>query len=108
MNRATFIEQLKQTHELVAKLLALLKQGSLTSSPRISTRHADNTGASPSDRIRATRLLSARLFQATRLRRAWDSTATFAPGSTCCGFMNNIAAQNMQNRVKSDHLLAEH
>ena len=27
MNRATFIEQLKQTHELLAKLLALLEAG---------------------------------------------------------------------------------
>lgn len=45
---------------------------------------------------RQTRRLNAKSFQDTRWRRAWDSTVTFARGSTCCGFTNNKGAQNMQ------------
>ena len=35
--------------------------------------------------------MSAKLSQATKSRRAWDSTVTFAPGSTCCEYMSEMA-----------------
>jgi hypothetical protein len=45
MNRAAVIEQLKQTQEMLARLLALLEAGEETSSQRIFTNPVANTAA---------------------------------------------------------------
>ena len=108
MNRATFIEQLKQTHELLAKLLALLEAGRLTSSPRISTRHADNTGCVSERPKKGNKAIEREVISSYQIAQSLGFNGDFRAWEHCCGFMNNIAAQNMQNRVKSDHLLAEH
>jgi hypothetical protein len=58
MNRAAVIEQLKQTQDTLARLLALLEAGGgLTSSPRTFTGPAGNTDGLRSDPTRATRLI---------------------------------------------------
>ena len=50
MNRAVVIEQLKQTQDPLAKLLALLEAGEHTSLPHTYTSRVDYIGAPPTDR----------------------------------------------------------
>jgi hypothetical protein len=68
----------------LSKLLALLESTKPISSSRISTRHENSTGSSASDPTREIGQSSAKLSQATRSRRAWDSRAISALGNTCC------------------------
>jgi hypothetical protein len=49
-NRAVVIEQLKQTQDPLAKLLALLEAGEHTSLPHTYTSRVDYIGAPPTDR----------------------------------------------------------
>jgi hypothetical protein len=65
------IEQLKQTQEMIAKLLSLIEIGETDKFAAHLYQARRYTGAFPSDRTGATRLLSARSYQATRSRRAW-------------------------------------
>jgi primosomal protein N' len=92
MNRAAVIEQLKQTQEILARLLALLEAGEADKFAAHLYQARRNTGAPPSDRTKATRLSSARFSQVTRSRRVLDSMVTFAPGNTCCGFTSEVMA----------------
>ena len=68
-DRAAVIEA-EANPEVLERVLALLSAGESDKFAAHLTSHADNTGALPSDRTRATRLSSARLSQVTRLRRA--------------------------------------
>ena len=58
---------------------------------RRAKSYRSSTRQSASDRTKARRRLSAKLSQATKSRRAWDSTVTFARGSICCGFASEGA-----------------
>jgi hypothetical protein len=93
MKRAAVIEQLKQTQDNLAKLLALSKPARQTSLPRTFINPADNTAAPASDPTKATRLSNKQSSQPTRSHRALDSTDTFAQGSTCCEFMSEMSCQ---------------
>jgi hypothetical protein len=108
MNRAIFVEKLTEVQRTVQQLLVQL-QASETDKFVAHLYQARKQYRLVCERPnKGKTAIERELSQATRSRRVWDSTAASAPGSTCCGFMNNNAAQNMQNRVKSDHLLAEH
>ena len=88
MNRTTFIEKLIEVQRTVEQLLAQLQASETDKFVAHLYQARKQYRLSASDRTRATRPLSARLSQATRSRRAWDSTATSALGNTCCRFTN--------------------
>jgi hypothetical protein len=86
MNRAIFIEKLTAVQQTVAQLLAQL-QASEADKFVAHLYQARKQYRTVCERpSKGKRRSSARLSQATSLRRASDSKATFAPGSTCCGF----------------------
>ena len=92
MNRATFIEKLTEVQQIVGQLLRLLQASEHDKLLLTSTKLESITGSSASDLTRETRQSSASLSQAAKSRRAWDSTATSARGSICCGFTREARA----------------
>lgn len=86
MKRAAVVEQLKQTQEVLAKLLALLEAGEadkFAAHLYQSRRQYRRVSERPNKGNKAT---EREVIQATKSRRVSGSTATFAFGSTCCGF----------------------
>ncbi len=85
MNREAVIEQPKQTRETLDKLLALLQS---SEADRFVAHIYASRREFPSIRngqARGTRRSSEPSFPTSQSRKAWDSKASFASGSTCCG-----------------------
>jgi hypothetical protein len=86
MNRAAVIQQVKETQQMLAKLLDLLEASEHDKFAAYLYQPADSSGTFRSVQAKATRRSSEPFSQPTRSRKAWASMATFALGSTCCAF----------------------
>ena len=108
MNRATFIEELTEARRTVQQLLDQLQASEhdkfaahlLLPSPKgipaCFRRHPGK--GNKADRARQS-------SQASRSRRAWDSRATFAHGSTCCGFTSDACHADIAKSKMRTHEL---
>jgi hypothetical protein len=77
MNRAAMIEQLKQTQEMIAKLLSLLEAGEADKLPLTFTSHADNTGALPSDQTRAPKAIEREIISSYQIAQSLGFNGDF-------------------------------
>jgi hypothetical protein len=85
-NRTVFVEKLIEVRRTVQELLDQLQASEHDKLPLIYTKLEGSFATFPNGRARETRQSSGPSFLASKARSAWDSTATFALGSTCRGF----------------------
>jgi hypothetical protein len=104
MNRAAVIEQLKQTQDTLARLLALLEAGEadrFAAHLYPSRRQYRRTSERPD---KGNKAIEREVLSSDQIAQALGLTAIIASGNTCCGFTSDGHSPSTQIERESDVL----